>query len=77
MRAEAQEHVDTNNAALALPRRFLDWDRAVRRLADIGGRVKVRLACAKTDYIFALGLERLGARVDRQRCGRGDLRRPA
>jgi peptide chain release factor 2 len=28
MRAEAQAHVDTINDALALLRRFLDWDRA-------------------------------------------------
>ena len=28
-------------------------------------------------WFNALGFERLGARVDRQCCGRGDLRRPA
>jgi peptide chain release factor 2 len=32
MRAEAQAHVDQINAATALLRRFLDWDRAQRRL---------------------------------------------
>ena len=31
MRAEAQSHVDTINDALSLLRRFLDWDRALRR----------------------------------------------
>mgnify|MGYP007026222088 CR=1 FL=1 len=28
MRAEGQAHIDTINAALALVRKFLDWDRA-------------------------------------------------
>ena len=32
MRAEAQAHVDQINQALALVRRSLDWDRALRRL---------------------------------------------
>ena len=32
MRAEAQAHIDQINAALALLRRFLDWDRALKRL---------------------------------------------
>ena len=32
MRAEAQAHADQINAALALLRRFLDWDRALKRL---------------------------------------------
>src|SRR3569832_2602664 len=40
MRAEAQDHVDTINAALALLRRFLDWDRAVRRLDELNARVE-------------------------------------
>ncbi len=39
MRAEAQAHVDQINAALALPRRFLDWDRALRRLDELNSRV--------------------------------------
>src|ERR1700741_179047 len=34
MRAEAQAHIDTINDALALLRRFLDWDRALRRPAE-------------------------------------------
>ena len=40
MRAEAQDHVDTINAALALLRRFLDWDRAVRRLDELNAKVE-------------------------------------
>ncbi|KQM47165.1 peptide chain release factor 2 [Sphingomonas sp. Leaf208] len=40
MRAEAQAHVDTINDALALLRRFLDWDRAVRRLDELNARVE-------------------------------------
>ena len=40
MRAEAQSHVDTTNAALALLRRFLDWDRALRRLDELNARVE-------------------------------------
>ncbi len=32
MRAEAQAHADQINAALALLRRFLDWDRALKHL---------------------------------------------
>ena len=40
MRAEAQSHVDTINEALALLRRFLDWDRALRRLEELNARVE-------------------------------------
>jgi len=40
MRAEAQTYVDQINAALALLRRFLDWDRAVRRLEELNQRVE-------------------------------------
>src|SRR5882757_5005339 len=40
MRAEAQAHVDTINAALALLRRFLDWERALRRLDELNARVE-------------------------------------
>lgn len=40
MRAEAQSHVDTINSALALLRRFLDWDRALRRLDELNARVE-------------------------------------
>jgi len=40
MRAEAQAHVDTINGALALLRRSLDWDRAVRRLDELNARVE-------------------------------------
>jgi peptide chain release factor 2 len=40
MRAEAQAHIDTINEALALVRRFLDWDRAVRRLDELNARVE-------------------------------------
>ncbi|MFZ5748931.1 MAG: peptide chain release factor 2 [Pseudomonadota bacterium] len=40
MRAEAQAHVDKINAALALLRRSLDWDRALRRLDELNARVE-------------------------------------
>ncbi|HEX8216121.1 MAG TPA: peptide chain release factor 2, partial [Allosphingosinicella sp.] len=40
MRAEAQAYVDQINAALALLRRFLDWDRALRRLDELNARVE-------------------------------------
>lgn len=40
MRAEAQAYVDQINAATALLRRFLDWDRAQRRLEELNARVE-------------------------------------
>ena len=40
MRAEAQAHADQINAALALLRRFLDWDRALRRLEELNVQVE-------------------------------------
>ena len=40
MRAEAQGHVDQINAATALLRRFLDWDRAEKRLAELNAKVE-------------------------------------
>jgi peptide chain release factor 2 len=40
MRAEAQTHIDQIDAALALVRRFLDWDRALRRLHELNARVE-------------------------------------
>ncbi len=40
MRAEGQAHIDRINAALALVRKFLDWDRAVRRLDELNARVE-------------------------------------
>ncbi len=40
MRAEAQESIDKIGAALALLRRFLDWDRAVRRLDELNAKVE-------------------------------------
>jgi len=40
MRAEAQAHIDQINDALALLRRFLDWDRALRRLDELNNRVE-------------------------------------
>ena len=40
MRAEGQAHIDTINAALALVRKFLDWDRALRRLDELNARVE-------------------------------------
>jgi peptide chain release factor 2 len=40
MRAEAQAHVDQIRSALDLLRRFLDWDRALRRLEELNQRVE-------------------------------------
>ncbi|HEY0026345.1 MAG TPA: peptide chain release factor 2 [Allosphingosinicella sp.] len=40
MRAEAQTYVDQINSALALLRRFLDWDRALRRLDELNAKVE-------------------------------------
>jgi peptide chain release factor 2 len=40
MRAEAQAHVDQINAALALLRRFLDWDAALKRLDELNAKVE-------------------------------------
>ncbi|MES2498032.1 MAG: PCRF domain-containing protein, partial [Pseudomonadota bacterium] len=40
MRAEAQASVDQINQAMALVRRFLDWDRAMRRLDELNNRVE-------------------------------------
>ena len=40
MRAEAQAHVDQINAALELLRRFLDWDRALKRLDELNAKVE-------------------------------------
>jgi len=40
MRAEAQAYADSINEALALLRRSLDWDRALRRLDELNARVE-------------------------------------
>jgi peptide chain release factor 2 len=40
MRAEAQAHVDQIRSALELLRRFLDWDRALRRLDELNAKVE-------------------------------------
>ena len=40
MRAEAQAHIDQINAATQLLRRFLDWDKANRRLAELNDKVE-------------------------------------
>jgi peptide chain release factor 2 len=40
MRAEAQAHIDRIEAALALVRQSLDWDRALRRLDELNARVQ-------------------------------------
>ena len=40
MRAEAQAHIDQINAATALLRRFLDWDKANRRLSELNDKVE-------------------------------------
>ena len=40
MRAEGQAHIDRIEAALALVRKFLEWDRALRRLDELNARVE-------------------------------------
>ena len=40
MRAEAQTHIDQITAATQLLRRFLDWDKAHKRLAELNGMVE-------------------------------------
>ncbi|MDQ8755751.1 peptide chain release factor 2 [Sphingosinicella sp. LHD-64] len=40
MRAEAQASIDQINSALDLLRRFLDWDRALKRLDELNARVE-------------------------------------
>src|SRR5690349_21701647 len=40
MRAEAQAHIDQINAATALLRRFLDWDKALKRLDELNAQVE-------------------------------------
>ena len=40
MRAEAQQHIDEINAATQLLRRFLDWDKAQKRLGELNARVE-------------------------------------
>src|SRR3954468_1983258 len=40
MRAEAQASIDQIRSALALLRRFLDWDRALKRLDELDAMVE-------------------------------------
>ena len=40
MRAEGQAYIDRIEKALALVRKFLDWDRALRRLDELNARVE-------------------------------------
>ncbi len=40
MRAEGQAHIERIEAALALVRKFLDWDRALRCLDELNARVE-------------------------------------
>ena len=40
MRAEGQAHIERIEAALALVRKFLDWDRALRRFEELNARVE-------------------------------------
>ncbi len=40
MRAEAQAHIDQIKAATQLLRRFLDWDRALKRLSELNDLVE-------------------------------------
>ena len=71
MRAEAQAHVDQIKDALALLRRFLDWDRALKRLDDLNLKgqayaviVRSQDLMAAQDYQDAVqALDRLEKRV--------------
>ena len=40
MRAEGQAHIARIEKALALVRKFLDWDRALRRFDELNARVE-------------------------------------
>jgi peptide chain release factor 2 len=40
MRAEAQAHADQISASLSLLRRFLDWDKALKRLDELNAKVE-------------------------------------
>jgi peptide chain release factor 2 len=40
MRAEGQAHIERIQKAMALVRKFLDWDRATRRLDELNARVE-------------------------------------
>src|SRR6185436_11572173 len=40
MRAEGQAHIERIEAALALVRKFLDWERALRRFDELNARVE-------------------------------------
>ena len=40
MRAEAQSYINRIEAALALVRQSLDWERALRRLDELNARVQ-------------------------------------
>ena len=40
MRAEGQAHIERIEAAMALVRKFLDWERALRRLDELNARVE-------------------------------------
>jgi peptide chain release factor 2 len=40
MRAEGQAYIDKIEASLALVRKFLDWDKALRRLDELNARVE-------------------------------------
>jgi peptide chain release factor 2 len=40
MRAEGQAHIERIEKAMALVRKFLDWDRATRRLDELNARVE-------------------------------------
>ncbi len=42
MRAEAQASIDQIRSALDLLRRFLDWDRALKRLDELNDKVEDR-----------------------------------
>ena len=44
MRAEAQAYINRIEAALALVRQSLDWERALRRLDELNARVPLSIA---------------------------------
>ena len=62
MRAEAQTHIDQINAATALLRRFLDWDRALKRLDELN--LKVEDSSLWDDPKAAQGVMRERRRLD-------------
>jgi peptide chain release factor 2 len=66
MRAEAQAHIDQINAATALLRRFLDWDRALKRLEELNAKVEDPTLWDDPKAAQEVMRERRGSRGDRR-----------